>query len=138
MEKASKIFLKIGFIVALVLGIILVICGPVVLVVAFLPEVREALIAFYEENPTTYDYENIYPEDAALWAQILMSLSSFGFIITGALCIVSGVIAQKAGKEGTRGRYVACIIFGALTIQFILLGGIFGLVDSNQKLRRRL
>ena len=61
----------------------------------------------------------------------------FTLLIIGVMCVVNAIIASKTRNEPTRGRYIACIVTGALSTDFSLIAGIFGLICLAREERKK-
>lgn len=134
MKKASNILLKIAHIFSLVMGILLLISFVPMICVAFLPQVRESFIQVFVNNGVDFGDD---PEIAATVAQILMISYALIFVFLGAMCIVNAAICKNTINAPTKGRYIACIILGAMSTDISVIGGILGLIalskENNQQ-----
>lgn len=134
MKRASDILLKISYIFGLVMGILLLVSFVPTICIAFLPEAREAFIQVLENNGADFGDD---PEAIALIVQLSIVCYSLVFVFLGTLCIVDAVISKKALNEPSKNRYIACIILGAMSVEFSLIGGILGLVALNRENNRK-
>ena len=130
MKKVSNIFLKVAHILGIIVGILLLVTFVGAVVASFLPETRDALIEIFQNNGVDFGDD---PESLALMAQILMIVYSFVFIILGVICIIDAIVAKKTIENPTKGRYIACIILGAMSTDFSLVAGILGLISLNKE-----
>ena len=130
MERLSKTFFKVGFIlciVSFVSCIILAICS-----FASIPVVDYFFKALVEAGKMS--------EDDAQIAMISVTSGCIScgiiFLLLIPLYIVTANYANKAYKDGNRGLYVANIVLGALSgTYFLLAAGVLALIALNRKER---
>ena len=134
MKKASNILLKIAHIFGLVMGILLLISFIPMILVACMPEVRDAVIQMMQENGAEFGDDTEY---IVTLYQVMIVVYSMLFVYLGIMCIVDAAIASKAMTEPSRGRYIACIILGAMSTDFSLVGGILGLIALNKENKQK-
>ena len=134
MKRASDILLKIAQIFGLVMGILLLISFVPMILVACMPEVRDGVIQAMQENGAEFGDDTEY---IVTLYQVMIVVYSMLFVYLGIMCIVDAAIARKAMTEPSRGRYIACIVLGAMSIDFSLVGGILGLIALNKENKQK-
>ena len=136
MLKASRVLLKVAAILGTVLGAIFLASVPVFLVIGFSTTIRDMLIEAFNNGTISTTFEDASYETIVLVLQIVFISLGFVFLIIGGMCVANAIIASKTRNEPTRGRYIACIITGALSTDFSLVGGIFGLICLSRQQRK--
>ena len=100
-------------------------------VISLLPEMREALIQSFEENGA--DFGELTAEQVVYVWQLLIISSATAFVWLGVMCIVDAVISKKAMDNPSKGHYIACIVLGAMSTDFSVVGGILGLIALSKE-----
>ena len=83
-------------------------------------------------NTNDLPYENV-----AIALQIMFVILGFTLLIIGVCCVVNAIIAVRTRNEPTRGRYIACIVTGALSTDFSIIAAIFGLICLKKQERQK-
>ena len=130
MLRTSRILLKVATIVSTICGAIILAFVPVFLTIGFSSTIHDMLLEAIKDGTVTVHSSNgLSNEQMVKLFQVIFATVGFVFIIIGVLCVANAIIASKTRNEPTRGRYIACIITGALSTDFSLVGGIFGLIS---------
>ena len=137
MLKASKSLLRVAAIVGTVCGALILACVPAFFIIGFSSTIRDMLVeAMKDGTVTVHDTSASYETLVFIIQGIFVSLG-FTLLIIGVMCVVNAIIATRTRNEPTRGRYIACIVTGALSTDFSLIAGIFGLIclarEENKK-----
>ena len=119
MKRCSRILLRVGFVVGLVVGGLLFLSAIAFIVFGLPPIVAE----LFKDN-TSPD------KDAALFAFSVAFISSgVTMLVLAILSVLSSVYARKAiVEQNDRSAYIATIVFGALINEIALAGAIVGLI----------
>ena len=136
MEKASRALLKVAAIFGTVCGALILACVPVMLVLGISPTIREMLTTAIEDGSIHTDLD-LPAAQIALGVQIVLIVTAVMLIFVGGCCVANAIISSKTREEPTRGRYIACIITGALSTDFSIIGSVFGLIVLKRKERRQ-
>ena len=138
MLRASRALLRVAAIVGTVCGALILACVPACFVVGFSSTIRDMLVAAIKDGSVTVHSEaDLKPEDIALGFQIVFVATGFLLLVIGVMCVVNAVIASKTRNEPTRGRYIACIVTGALSTDFSIVAAIFGLICLSKQERAK-
>lgn len=137
MLKASRSLLRVAAIVGTVCGALILACVPAFFIIGFSSTIRDMLVeAMKDGTVTVHDTSASYETLVFIIQGIFVSLG-FTLLIIGVMCVVNAIIATRTRNEPTRGRYIACIVTGALSTDFSLIAGIFGLIclarEENKK-----
>lgn len=128
MLKASRSLLRVAAIVGTVCGALILACVPAFFIIGFSSTIGDMLVeAMKDGTVTVHDTSASYETLVFIIQGIFVSLG-FTLLIIGAMCVVNAIIATRTRNEPTRGRYIACIVTGALSTDFSLIAGIFGLI----------
>ena len=138
MLKASRTLLRVAAILGTVCGALLLACVPVLFVIGVSPTIHEMLLeAIKEGTVTVHSSAGLTNEQIVLVFQVSFIATAVVLLIIGVMCVVNAIIATKTRNEPTRGRYIACIITGALSTDFSLVAGIFGLICLSKQERQK-
>ncbi len=137
MLKASRSLLRVAAIVGTVCGALILACVPAFFIIGFSSTIGDMLVeAMKDGTVTVHDTSASYETLVFIIQGIFVSLG-FTLLIIGVMCVVNAIIATRTRNEPTRGRYIACIVTGALSTDFSLIAGIFGLIclarEENKK-----
>lgn len=137
MLKASRSLLRVAAIVGTVCGALILACVPAFFIIGFSSTIRDMLVeAMKDGTVTVHDTSASYETLVFIIQGIFVSLG-FTLLVIGVMCVVNAIIATRTRNEPTRGRYIACIVTGALSTDFSLIAGIFGLIclarEENKK-----
>ena len=130
MKRASNILLKIAHIFGLVMGILLLLCFIPAIIIAFLPEARDAMVQVFQNNGIDFGDD---PEVLAMVGQIIIITYSLVFVILGSLSIIDAVVSKKAMENPTKGRLIACMILGLMSTDFSFVGGLLGIFALSKE-----
>lgn len=135
MKNLSRIFLRIGAILAIVCGAIFV-ALTVMFAIFASPAFKDALMEGFKNGTAHSSYEGSI-EDQTFAVQIMFLIMAISFGITGALEIASAVISFKAISKPSENVLVLAIVFGALSgTTFPIAGGVVGLIAEGKEKRR--
>ena len=137
MLKASRSLLRVAAIVGTVCGALILACVPAFFIIGFSSTIGDMLVeAMKDGTVTVHDTSASYETLVFIIQGIFVSLG-FTLLIIGVMFVVNAIIATRTRNEPTRGRYIACIVTGALSTDFSLIAGIFGLIclarEENKK-----
>lgn len=137
MLKASRSLLRVAAIVGTVCGALILACVPAFFIIGFSSTIGDMLVeAMKDGTVTVHDTSASYETLVFIIQGIFVSLG-FTLLIIGVMCVINAIIATRTRNEPTRGRYIACIVTGALSTDFSLIAGIFGLIclarEENKK-----
>lgn len=132
MKRISNTMLRIGMILCIVCGALLIFTVPFLITCGVSPRIHQMIVEAVESGNVNSDYA---PEVAATIVQSMLLGTGIGLLIYGALCVAAAIVDSKALKETSRGRYIACIVLGAMTTGFAMAGGILGLI-ADARIRR--
>ena len=135
MKKLSNTFIKIVVILSLVIVGLLLLSGIVCIVLGVLPPIHDAIREGYDPSANP----NGFPDaDTAVYFYLGMMVGAGATcLLFVPLCIANAVVSNKASKEPSKGRYIACIILGSMTSKFTLAGGILGLIAQAREDRNK-
>ena len=137
MLKASNVLLRVAAIVGTIYGAILLVLVPALFICGFSTTIRDMLVqAMYDGTITVHSNDLPYENIAALFQAMFIILGCV-LLNIGAMCVINAIIAVRTRREPTRGRYIASIITGALTTDFSLIAGIFGLICLSRAERQK-
>ena len=138
MLKACRTLLKVATILGTVLGACILATVPAFMIIGFSSTIRDMLIEAIKEGTITVHSDADLPvETIVLVFQICFIVTGFVLLIVGAMCVANAIIASKTRNEPTRGRYIACIVTGALSTDFSLIAAIFGLICLKRQERQK-
>lgn len=137
MERTSNTFLKVGMIVSLVVGAIVLCCVPLFLVIGFSSNIREMILEDINSGRISYQGNGVTPEEFVTIMQVTFVTLGFVMLTIGAICIANAFICSAARKSQTRGLYIAAIITGAMSTDFAIPGGVLGLISLSKKSKKQ-
>ena len=138
MLKASRSLLRVSAIVGTVCGALILACVPAFFIIGFSSTIGDMLVeAMKDGTVNVHDTSASYETLVFIIQGIFVSLG-FTLLIIGVMCVVNAIIATRTRNEPTRGRYIACIVTGALSTDFSLIAGIFGLICLGREERRKI
>ena len=124
--------LRVGMILCIVCGALLLFMTPFLIATGVSPRIHDMIVEAVNSGEVNSDYA---PEVAATIVQSMLLSCGIVLLIYGALCVAAAIVDSKALKETSRGRYIACIVLGAMTTGFAMAGGILGLI-ADARIRR--
>ena len=124
--------LRIGMILCIICGALLIFMTPFFITCGVSSQIRQMIIDGVSSGDINSEYA---PEVAATIVQAFMLSFGIFTLIYGALCVAAAIVDSKALKDTSRGRYIACIVLGAMTTGFAMAGGILGLI-ADARIRR--
>ena len=130
MKRTSRIFLRVGAIVSLVLAGVFLLCGVTFLILSlpfFLDVIREgASSGQISGNPN--------PDVAvAVWLSFSVSTCVVFFVLM-AFSIVNGILGFKCLKAPNKKLLVTTIVFGFLSgTELTSVGAILGIISLNRE-----
>lgn len=136
MEKASRTLLRIAAIVGTVCGALILACVPFLIVMGASTTIKEMLVAAINEGNVHSDLD-LPPEEVAGIVQLVLIMTAVLLTMIGGLCVANAIISSKARSNPTEGLMIASIITGALTTDFSLVGGIFGMICIKRRARKK-
>ena len=137
MERISNTFLKVGMIVSLVAGAIILCCVPVFFVIGFSSNIRDMILEDIDNGRISYQGNGVTPEEFVTIMQVTFAALGFVMLIIGAICFANAFICSAARKSQTRGLYIAAIITGAMSTDFAIPGGVLGLISLSKKAKKQ-
>ncbi len=137
MLKASRSLLRVAAIVGTVCGALILACVPAFFIIGFSSKIGDMLVEAMKDGTVTVHGTSASYETLVFIIQGIFVSLGFTLLIIGVMCVVNAIIATRTRNEPTRGRYIACIVTGALSTDFSLIAGIFGLIclarEENKK-----
>ena len=125
MNRISNTMLRIGMILCIICGAILLFCMPFLITMGVSPHIHEMIVEAVRNGDVNSDYA---PDVAAGVFQGIMLGYGIFCLIYGALCVAAAIVSSKTLREPSRGRYIACIVMGCMSTGFSVAGGILGLI----------
>ena len=130
MKRTSRIFLKVGAIVSLVLAGIFLLCGVTFLILSlpFFADVIRDGISSGEIS------SNVSPDAAvALWLSFSISTCVIYFVLM-TFAIVNGILGFKCLKAPNKKLLITTIVFGFLSgTELTSVGAILGIINLNRE-----
>ena len=126
MRNASRILLKIGFIVGIVICVIFLIVGIIMLATgtASIEQIKQAI----ESGSVETNMGGTLDEQAEAIKAVAL-VTGILFTVLAILEIPAIIVAQKARNKDQRGIQIAAIVLGFLSgNEFIAIGGILGTI----------
>ena len=137
MLKASRSLLRVAAIVGTVCGALILACVPAFFIIGFSSTIGDMLVEAMKDGTVAVHGTSASYETLVFIIQGIFVSLGFTLLIIGVMCVVNAIIATRTRNEPTRGRYIACIVTGALSTDFSLIAGIFGLIclarEENKK-----
>ena len=137
MLKASRVLLKVATILGTICGALILACVPVFFVLGFSTTIRDMLVQAMNDGTIITNTHDLPYEKVVILLQVMFVILGFMLLIIGVCCVVNAIIAVRTRNEPTRGRYIACIVTGALSTDFSLIAGIFGLICLSRQERQK-
>ena len=137
MLKASRSLLRVAAIVGTACGALILACVPAFFIIGFSSTIRDMLVEAMKDGTVTFRDTSASYETLVFIIQGIFVSLGFTLLIIGVMCVVNAIIATRTRNEPTRGRYIACIVTGALSTDFSLIAGIFGLICLGREERRK-
>ena len=132
MKKASNILLLVGGILQIVCAVSFLICG--IVFIAFASPASADIIKEGLSNGTIHTDIEGSTEEIVKGIQIIFTALAVMFFIFTVFGVIGTIVTFSAKKKQTKGAFIAAIIFGFLSGTVIpSVGGIFGLIGSNQQ-----
>ncbi len=132
MKRISNTMLRVGMILCIVCGALLLFMTPFLIATGVSPRIHDMIVEAVESGNVNSDYA---PEVAATIVQSVSLSCGIVLLIYGALCVAAAIVNSKTLREASRGRYIACIVLGTMTTGFAMAGGILGLI-ADARIRR--
>ena len=135
MKKAAYILFKISTILGAILGGIILAGVPFQLMVGFSSHIHEMLVEAYDNGTIVWNDASIQMT-GELYATIIQTtllITGFYAIFVGICCVIGAIIGVRARKQATRGLCIAAIIFGVLSVETLIIAGIFGLISLRKE-----
>ena len=132
MKRISNTMLRVGMILCIVCGALLLFMTPFFITCGVSPRIHQMIVDGVSSGDINSEYA---PEVAATIVQSVLLSCGIALLIYGALCVAAAIVDSKALKDTSRGRYIACIVLGAMTTGFAMAGGILGLI-ADARIRR--
>ena len=137
MLKASRSLLRVAAIVGTVCGALILACVPAFFIIGFSNTIRDMLVEAMKDGTVTFRDTSASYETLVFIIQGIFVSLGFTLLIIGVMCVVNAILSLRTRNEPTRGRYIACIVTGALSTDFSLIAGIFGLICLGREERRK-
>lgn len=137
MLKASRALLRVAAIMGTVFGALILACVPVFFVFGFSITIRNMLVQAMNDGTITTNTNDLPYEKVAILFQVMFIIIGFTLLIVGVCCVVNAIISVRTRNEPTRGRYIACIVTGALSTDFSLIASVFGLICLAREERKK-
>lgn len=130
MKRTSRIFLRVGAIVSLVLAGIFLLCGVTFLILSlpfFVDVIRDGVSSGDIKT-------NVSPDAAvALWLSFSISTCVI-FLVLTAFAVVNGILGFKCLKAPNKKLLVITIVFGFLSgTELTSVGAILGIISLNRE-----
>ena len=130
MKRTSRIFLRVGAIVSLVLAGIFLLCGITFLILSlpfFVDVIRDGVSS--GETPS-----NVSPDVAvALWLSFSISTCVI-FLVLASFAVVNGILGFKCLKAPNKKLLITTIVFGFLSgTELTSVGAILGIINLNRE-----
>lgn len=130
MKRTSRIFLRVGAIVSLVLAGIFLLCGVTFLILSlpfFVDAIRDGVSSGEIQS-------NISPDAAiALWLSFSISTCVI-FLILAIFGVVNGILGFKCLKAPNKKLLIITIVFGFLSgTELTSVGAILGIINLNRE-----
>ena len=130
MKRTSRIFLRVGAIVSLVLAGIFLLCGVTFLILSlpfFVDVIRDGISSGEIQS-------NVSPDAAvALWLSFSISTCVI-FLVLTAFGVVNGILGFKCLKAPNKKLLVTTIVFGFLSgTELTSVGAILGIISLNRE-----
>ena len=123
MKKASEVLFKISTILGAICAGIILAVSPFELVLGFSPRIHEMLVEAYNDAFATL-------------IQTICAVTGILLVIIGILCVVASILGVRLRKQAIRGSLIAAIVIGAISIDTLIVGAIFGLIALNKEDKR--
>ena len=136
MLKASRVLLRVAAIVGTVCGALLLACVPAFFIIGFSNRIHDMLVEAMNDGTINTHTNDLSFESIAFGLQIMFIVLGFTLLLIGVTCVINAVISVKTRNEPTRGRYIACIVTGALSTDFSIIAAIFGLICLHKAERQ--
>lgn len=130
MKRTSRIFLRVGAIVSLVLAGIFLLCGVTFLIISlpfFVDVIRDGVSS--GEISTS-----VSPDAAvALWLSFSISTCVI-FLVLTAFAVVNGILGFKCLNNPNKKLLITTIVFGFLSgTELTSVGAILGIINLNRE-----
>ena len=130
MRKASDIVLLVGGIVE-ILATITFLALAIVFMVLASPASAEIIKEGLQDGTITTSFVGSVDEQVAM-IQLVFNAVGVVFVVLTVFSLIGCVVSFLAKAKKTNPLYVLAIIFGAVTIEVPLVGGIFGLIANKR------
>ena len=135
MKKTSEVLFKISTILGAICAGIMLAVSPFELVFGFSPRIHEMLVEAYSDGNINTSFE-LNGESFATLIQTICAVTGILLVILGVLCVVASILGVRLRKQATRGSLIAAIVIGAISIDTLIVGAIFGLIALNKEDKR--
>jgi len=125
MNRISHTMLKVGMILSVVCGALILFTSPFFITIGVSSRIHDMIVQEVEAGNVNSTYA---PEVTAQVVQATFLALGILFIILGAVCVADAIVASLTMKAPSRGRYIACIVLGFLSTEFTIAGGVLGLI----------
>ena len=137
MLNTSNVFLKVATIIGTIIGALFLASVPVYFVIGFSNVIHGMLVDAMNDGTITVQNANLSFEEIAVLLQGMFIGLGFMFLVLGGICVANAIISSITRREPTRGRYIACIITGAMSTDFSVVAGILGLINLSREKRQK-
>ena len=133
MRVASNVLLKLGRIFSIICAVMFLVCVPIFLTVFLLPDFHDQFIAYLQSIGIDGDGS---AEALSIILMVYVVAIVVILVIAAVLMFIAASFCSKALHTPSKGRYIACIIIGAMSMNLVLIGGIFGLIAQSREDRQ--
>lgn len=137
MLNTSNVFLKVATIVSTILGALALATVPFYFVVGFSNVIHNMLVDAMSDGTINVQNTSLSFEEIAVLLQGMFIGLGFMLLVLGGICVTNAIISSMTRREPTRGRYIACIVTGALSTDFSIIAGILGLINLSREKRQK-
>ena len=137
MFKASRTLLRVAAIVGTVCGALVLACVPAFFIIGFSSTIHNMLVEAMNDGTVSVHGTDASHDTVAYIIQGMFIGLGFTLLVIGVMCVVNAIIAARTRNEPTRGRYIACIVTGALSTDFSAIAAIFGLICLAREQRKK-
>lgn len=132
MRSASKVFLIIGFVTALLSALGLIITASVFIFMSKSADANRWIIEGIQSGTITSSFNGTVEEQAKA-IQELMGVLAVVFFVIGGIMLLLSIIVIATIRSTSTAKNIAILIIGVLIGNlFIILGGAFGLADGEK------
>ncbi len=129
MKTATKVMYVIGLILTIIAAIVEAVYS---FIFGFAMGNADVLNELVKQDPSTY--KDVATAQSLMTVLFVFVLVAFIIDIIGIFIGVKGIKKANDDTPKQNGFHIAAIVFGVLSVEiFYILGGIFGLVNENEK-----